>query len=94
MKFKVKTVTGTLHEIDATPSDSIEYLKKNLVSMTNIPKENQKLIFGTQLLNDDLSIKDINIHEGDIIVLLKKKDFQNLLQQLKIIHQSLQKQLF
>jgi len=70
MKVKVKTLTGILHEFEALPSDSVESVKRSIAQQTNIPFEKQKLVLGTKLLEDQVSIEETGLHEGDIVVLM------------------------
>jgi len=73
MKLKIKTISGTFHEIEVSPSDSIESIKKSINSQTQIPIESQKIIFGTNLLRDEQKLEDYSISEKDILVLLQKR---------------------
>lgn len=72
MKLQVRTINGNLHELNISPTDSVETLKNNLNEFVNIPSEQQKLIYRGRNLSNSLVIGE-NVKEGDTLVVLKSR---------------------
>ncbi len=45
MKIFIKTLHGTTHTLDVSPSDTMEAVKKQLGAIINVPIESQNLVF-------------------------------------------------
>ncbi|KAL3105114.1 hypothetical protein niasHT_028786 [Heterodera trifolii] len=71
MKIRIKTMTGEeLTLTDVLPSNTIEEFKTKVEDNEGIPIRQQRLIFAGKQLEDDRTLKDYNIRDGNIIHLI------------------------
>ncbi len=61
MQITVKTLTGTVKTLEATPETSIDELKENISSKFSIPRSRQKIFYaGKQLI--DGTVREVCVH--------------------------------
>ncbi|KAL3091783.1 hypothetical protein niasHS_004499 [Heterodera schachtii] len=71
MKIRIKMMTGEeLTLIDVLPSNTIEEIKAKIERIERIPIRQQRLIFAGNQLEDERTLKDYNIRDGDMIHLI------------------------
>ena len=70
MQLFVKTLTGKTVSIEVEESESIEDVKDKITAKAGIPKEQQRLIFNGQQVQDGKSIDDYDIGDDDTIHLV------------------------
>ncbi|KAI9481770.1 UV excision repair protein rad23 [Coemansia sp. RSA 989] len=73
MKIKLKTLQQKEFHVEVEPSDSIEAVKQKVKESQGFPVETQKLIFSGKILNNEQTIKEINIKESDFMVVMSSK---------------------
>ncbi|KAJ6796470.1 ubiquitin receptor RAD23d-like [Iris pallida] len=76
MKIKVKTLKGSVFEIDANPEDSIIDVKKNIEIVQGksvYPAVQQMLIHQGKVLKDETTLQDNEVAENSFIVIMLKK---------------------
>ena len=67
MTINVITPEGKNIILDVDPNDTIKDVKKKLENKSNIPVEDQRLLFDDKLLDDRPTLKDYKIKHGDTI---------------------------
>ncbi|KAL3104931.1 hypothetical protein niasHT_028463 [Heterodera trifolii] len=71
IKIYIKTMTGgELTLIDVLPSNTIEEIKAKIERIERIPIRQQRLIFTGNQLEDERTLEDYNIRDGDMIHLI------------------------
>ncbi|KAJ2851970.1 UV excision repair protein rad23 [Coemansia brasiliensis] len=73
MKIKLKTLQQKEFHVEVEPSDTIGVVKQKVKESQEFPVETQKLIFSGKILNDEQTIKEINIKESDFMVVMSSK---------------------
>ncbi|KAJ6813195.1 ubiquitin receptor RAD23d-like [Iris pallida] len=76
MKIKVKTLKGSVFEIDANPEDSIIDVKKNIESTQGgnlYPHDQQMLIHQGKVLKDETTLQENQVAENSFVVIMLKK---------------------
>ena len=66
----IKTLTGKTIEIPCRLSDLVEELKQLIQDKEGIPPDQQRLIFDNKQIEDEKTLNDYNIHDGDKIHLV------------------------
>jgi len=61
---RVRMVNGDVHSCEALPFDTIRRLKAQLATRTGVPAHQQRLLLGTELLKDQLMLRDLHFDEG------------------------------
>ncbi|KAJ6832863.1 ubiquitin receptor RAD23d-like [Iris pallida] len=76
MKIKVKTLKGSVFEIDANPEDSIIDVKKNIETTQGgnvYPYDQQMLIHQGKVLKDETTLQENGVVENSFVVIMLKK---------------------
>ncbi|KAJ6848782.1 ubiquitin receptor RAD23d-like [Iris pallida] len=76
MKIKVKTLKGSVFEIDANPEDSITAVKQNIETIQGkdvYPADQQMLIHQGKVLKDETTLEDNKVAENSFVVIMLKK---------------------
>ena len=77
MKVSVKTLNGNQFDIEVHPTDNVLNVKKQIEQFKGsgtYPSEQQLLIYKGKVLNDENTIKEINVVEDSfLVVMLYKK---------------------
>lgn len=71
MKINVETWDGKIIPLVVEPDDTIEDVKKQVETLTDIPVPDQTLVFDGEELEDDPTLKDYNIVHGDTLKLVE-----------------------
>lgn len=61
MKLNIKCSTGTSFSVEVEESDTIAHFKTVCAEKSNIPAEQQRLIFGGHVLKDERTIESYGI---------------------------------
>ena len=72
MQIFIVTLTGKVITLDMEPSDTIEKLKAIIKDKEGIPLDQQKLLFGGYLLQNDRTLASYNIQKESTIKLILK----------------------
>lgn len=70
MNLNIKTLTGTTYSFHVLPSMKIKDIKDFLLEKEGIPKEQNRLIFGGQMLNDELPISSYPFKAGSTVYMI------------------------
>ncbi|KAE9605686.1 hypothetical protein Lal_00024818 [Lupinus albus] len=76
MKVSVKTLKGTLFEIEVNPSDTVSEVKKNIETVQGAdvyPAAQQMLIHQGKVLKDDTTLEENKVAENSFIVIMLSK---------------------
>ena len=66
----VKTLTGKSIPLDVDTDDTVKSVKEKIESKEEIPVKQQRLIFHGHQLEDDHTLADYNVLEGDTLHLV------------------------
>ena len=72
MQIVVKTLTGRTLTLDVSPNDTVENTKEKIQVKEGIPADQQRLIFGGKELEDEHTIIESHIPDGDVVFLVQK----------------------
>ena len=61
MQIFIKTLTGKTLVLDVEPSITIENIKYKIEELEGVPKEQQRLISGKELIDNNKTLSDYNI---------------------------------
>jgi len=73
MEIKLKELNGKESNLTVEPSMTILNLKETINQQLSFPVEQQKLIYRGRILEDDKTISDYQISQGDPLVLMTNK---------------------
>ena len=75
MKVFVKMLSGEKITLDVNPSDNVERIKQLVENATTIDASDQRLSFGSVVLDDSHRLSDYNIsHESTIYLVCQKQN--------------------
>merc|ERR1711964_511620 len=72
MQITVKIARGTTITLDVNQSDTIRSVKDKVQDWTDIPSEEQRLIFAGKQLEDGRTLSDYNIQNGKTLYYVLK----------------------
>lgn len=70
--IKVKTLDSTEYELSVTNDTTVLELKQRLAELSGIPLERQRVIFRGRVLNDERSLRDYKVEEGNALHLVSR----------------------
>lgn len=73
MKVSIKTVKGEVFPIDCTETTTVAYLKERIFEKFKNEPETQKLIFRGKHLDDQKTLGELELKDGDTIILMVVK---------------------
>lgn len=73
MKVSIKTVKGEVFQVECTESTKISFLKEKVQEKFQHDPESQKLIYRGKHLDDNKTIGEVEIKDGDAIILMVQK---------------------
>ena len=74
MKIIIKTLNGKTFDIEAEETDTVLATKETIASVhDNMPAESQKLIALGKIMDNDKTLKDYNVSEGNFLVVMVTK---------------------
>ena len=68
----IKTLSGKRLEVGINMNDSIEMVKAEIQLRTEVPPDQQRLIFAGKQLEDRLTVKDYGIEEGSTLLMIHR----------------------
>ncbi|KAL6058724.1 Ubiquitin-associated domain-containing protein 1 [Balamuthia mandrillaris] len=69
MLLKVKTLVGKIHSLQVTAGSTVNEVKDRLHSaVPSIPRGRQTLVYKGKVVEDSQVLKDLDVHEGDFMV--------------------------
>lgn len=71
MEIFIKTSNESKQSIQVVPEATIEAVKKQIESVTDIPVEQQRLIFSGRVLKDTDTVASVNMKEGNTLHVVK-----------------------
>ena len=83
MKITIKTVKGEKFDIECIQTNLIKDIKEKISQQMGIDQDSQKLISKGKHLSDEKSLEELNIKDGDkiIVMSLKKKTIKKKVEQ-------------
>eukprot|EP00792_Barthelona_sp_PAP020_P001855 TRINITY_DN1298_c0_g1_i2.p1 TRINITY_DN1298_c0_g1~~TRINITY_DN1298_c0_g1_i2.p1 ORF type:complete len:79 (+),score=20.14 TRINITY_DN1298_c0_g1_i2:81-317(+) len=73
MKIHIKTIGGSIFEINVEPSFKVSFLKTKITELTGISCEQQRLLYcGAVIRNEDATLDSINIKAGNTVHMMIK----------------------
>ena len=73
MKIQIKTVKGEVFPIDCTESTTVGFLKERIFEKFKNEPEIQKLIFRGKHLDDQKTVGEVELKDGDTVILMVVK---------------------
>jgi len=75
MRLKIKTISGSIHELEVSAADTIDTVKSCISKQVFAVQEftDQKLIYQNRLLQGDLSLEQIGVKDGDVLVSVPRR---------------------
>ena len=70
MKVLIKTVKGEILEVPCSPETTVAFLKERVVDKFKFEIDTQKLIFRGKHLDDQKTLGELEIKDGDAIILM------------------------
>ena len=70
MKISIKTVKGEILQVDCTETTTVAFLKEKALEKFKFEIETQKLIFRGKHLDDLKTLGELEIKDGDTIILM------------------------
>eukprot|EP01117_Protostelium_nocturnum_P020989 TRINITY_DN987_c0_g1_i1.p1 TRINITY_DN987_c0_g1~~TRINITY_DN987_c0_g1_i1.p1 ORF type:complete len:223 (-),score=93.66 TRINITY_DN987_c0_g1_i1:71-739(-) len=70
--FQVKTLSGTIYDIEMNEKLTVGKLKELLLELSQVSTDHQRIIFGGKLLTDEQVLSEIGVVEGSIVHLVLK----------------------
>ncbi len=64
MKIHIRSLTSKIYDISVNSNDTVKTIKDKIQEAEGIPLDQQRLIFGGNLLKDEYFISDYNINEN------------------------------
>jgi hypothetical protein len=74
IQIVVKTWDNQLLSLEVLAIDTVWKLKTKLVQLTRLPENQQVLLFGSSVMQDDLTMRDCNVRNGDVILQMQDPD--------------------
>ena len=75
MKLLIKNLKGESFSVDVEPNDTIFETKRKIFALRpDAPAERQKLIHSGKVLNNDSTITENNVKEGEFLVFMVSKE--------------------
>lgn len=75
MKIQVKNIKGEIVQVEAEPEELVLQLKGKIQAKMSVESENQKLIYKGKHLENNNSLKEYGIQDGDTIIVMMLKKF-------------------
>lgn len=73
MKVTIKNVKGEIVELDCTPQTTVAALKEQIKEKNGHEVDTQKMIHRGKHLDDTKNLEELNIKDGDLIILMIQK---------------------
>lgn len=73
MKVTIKNVKGEMVELDCTPHTTVAALKEQIKEKNGHEVDTQKMIHRGKHLDDTKNLEELNIKDGDLIILMIQK---------------------
>jgi hypothetical protein len=70
----VKTLDNRSLSMDVLAIDTVRTLKKKLVQHTRLAEYQQMLLFVSSVMQDDLTMRDCNVRNGDVILQMQDRE--------------------
>src|SRR5690242_7959771 len=73
MKLTVKSIKQQAYEVDVAPESTVKQLKQEVEAKHGFDHTTLKLLYKGTLLDDAKFLKDYNINEGEVLVMMNMK---------------------
>lgn len=78
VNIKIKSFNDIIFNININIFQSVKYLKEEIFFQSNLPPEDQNILFNGKILDDDWILFDLKIEEGSVLYLLAKMNKENI----------------